>query len=259
MGRQRRAEVRGHQSDHRPRVAVLPQARAAEAGTGCHSSRCRSRRPRRCGFPARCSPTRRASGCSSRTAITIGSSSPTLDGKLLRRDRLRQRAAGRTARSLECSFNHPQGMVLVGRHAVRGRHGESFAARSRSGDEASDDDRRARASKATPGRPKRGRYSAGRRGRRRSTVRGHLWVHGDDLYIAMAGPHQIWKMPLDRHARSGRMPAMAAKTSSMAAAAARCPTQSGFASFAQPSGLASDGERLFVADSEGSAIRSGAV
>ena len=27
-----------------------------------------------------------------------------------------------------------------------------------------------------------------------------LWVHGNDLYIAMAGPHQIWKMPLDESA-----------------------------------------------------------
>ena len=32
--------------------------------------------------------------------------------------------------------------------------------------------------------------------------------------------------------------------------------QQGFASFAQPSGLASDGERLFVADSEGIAAQS---
>jgi hypothetical protein len=34
------------------------------------------------------------------------------------------------------------------------------------------------------------------------------------------------------------------------------PFDTGFASFAQPSGLASDGSRLFVADSEGSTIRS---
>ncbi len=81
-----------------------------------------------------------------------------------------------------------------------------------------------------------------------------LWVHQDALYIAMAGPHQIWKMPLDEseigpYAGNGRedivdgplLPAV--------------PYQQGYASFAQPSGLASDGEWLFVADSEGSSIR----
>jgi DNA-binding beta-propeller fold protein YncE len=81
-----------------------------------------------------------------------------------------------------------------------------------------------------------------------------LWVHGDDSYIAVAGPHQIWKMPLDGleigpYAGNGREdivdgPLLPAK-----------PYAAGFASFAQPSGLASDGTQLFVADSEGSAIR----
>ncbi len=81
-----------------------------------------------------------------------------------------------------------------------------------------------------------------------------LWVHADALYIAMAGPHQIWKMPLDEseigpYAGNGRedivdgplLPAI--------------PYAEGFASFAQPSGLTSDGEWLYVADSEGSSIR----
>ena len=82
-----------------------------------------------------------------------------------------------------------------------------------------------------------------------------LWVHGNDLYIAMAGPHQIWKMPLvggddwavcrQRSRRHRRRPACCRVQ----------PYAAGFASFAQPSGLASDGQQLFVADSEGSAIR----
>jgi len=68
----------------------------------------------------------------------------------------------------------------------------------------------------------------------------------DTLYIAMAGPHQIWAMDLKTkrvspYAGSGRE----AKTDGPRASAA----------FAQPSGLASDGRRLFVADSEISAIR----
>jgi hypothetical protein len=79
------------------------------------------------------------------------------------------------------------------------------------------------------------------------------------VYIANAGSHQIWKMALSRkrldrkrigpYAGNGRedivdgplLPPM--------------PYETGYASFAQPSGLTSDGERLFVADSEGSTVR----
>lgn len=81
-----------------------------------------------------------------------------------------------------------------------------------------------------------------------------LWVHGDDLYIAMAGPHQIWKMPLDEselgpYAGNGREDIVDGPL------LPRAPYDEGYASFAQPSGLASDGKWLFVADSEGSSIR----
>ena len=81
-----------------------------------------------------------------------------------------------------------------------------------------------------------------------------LWVHDDSLYIAMAGPHQIWKMPLDEseigpYAGNGREdivdgPLLPAEPYAM-----------GASSFAQPSGLSSDGTWLYVADSEGSSIR----
>ena len=69
---------------------------------------------------------------------------------------------------------------------------------------------------------------------------------GDTLYMAMAGPHQIWRMDLgtqkvDVFAGSG--------------AEARRDGPRLDAAFAQPSGLASDGKSLFVADSEISAIR----
>jgi thiol-disulfide isomerase/thioredoxin len=81
-----------------------------------------------------------------------------------------------------------------------------------------------------------------------------LLLHGDDLYIAMAGCHQIWRMRLDGTAAvlyagngfedivDGPMLPLRALTP-------------GTASFAQPSGLATDGKWLFVADSEGSSIR----
>lgn len=81
-----------------------------------------------------------------------------------------------------------------------------------------------------------------------------LWPHGDSLYIAMAGPHQIWKMKLDEseigpYAGNGREDIVDGPL------LPSIPYQQGFSSFAQPSGLTSDGKTLFVADSEGSSIR----
>ncbi len=82
-----------------------------------------------------------------------------------------------------------------------------------------------------------------------------LLIHGSDLYIAMAGNHQIWKMSLDGkeigpHAGNGREDIVDG------AMLPPQPYAPGFASFAQPSGLASDGQTLFVADSEGALVRS---
>jgi thiol-disulfide isomerase/thioredoxin len=81
-----------------------------------------------------------------------------------------------------------------------------------------------------------------------------LWVQGRELYIAMAGPHQIWRMSVTKpeigpFAGNGREdivdgPLLPGQ-----------PFEEGFASFAQPSGLSSDGKLLYVADSEGSSIR----
>ncbi len=81
-----------------------------------------------------------------------------------------------------------------------------------------------------------------------------LWVHDDVIYIAMAGTHQIWSMPVDGrtigpYAGNGREDIVDGPL------LPRRPFAPGFASFAQPSGLASDGTWLFVADSEGSSIR----
>ncbi|HYH86579.1 MAG TPA: thioredoxin-like domain-containing protein [Pyrinomonadaceae bacterium] len=73
-----------------------------------------------------------------------------------------------------------------------------------------------------------------------------LHLVGRTLYIAMAGPHQIWKMDLQDmklsvFAGSGRE--------------ARYDGARDEAAFAQPSGLASDGKTLYVADSESNIIR----
>ena len=69
---------------------------------------------------------------------------------------------------------------------------------------------------------------------------------GDVLYIAMAGPHQIWQLNL----KTKRVAVFAGS-----GVEARRDGPRLQAAFAQPSGLASDGKTLFVADSESSTIR----
>ncbi len=81
-----------------------------------------------------------------------------------------------------------------------------------------------------------------------------LWVHKDDLYIAMAGPHQIWKMPLSEK-EIGPYAGNALEDIVDGSLLPKKPYMRGFSSFAQPSGLSSDGTWLYVADSEGSSIR----
>jgi len=73
-----------------------------------------------------------------------------------------------------------------------------------------------------------------------------LQLVGRVLYIAMAGPHQIWQLDLDKNevstfAGSGRE--------------ARIDGPLRESGFAQPSGLANDGKNLYVADSESNIIR----
>ncbi len=82
-----------------------------------------------------------------------------------------------------------------------------------------------------------------------------LWVHRRHLYIAMAGPHQIWKMPLGRAGRIGPYAGNGREDIVDGPLLPPQPHQQGYSSFAQPSGLASDGKLLYVADSEGSSIR----
>src|SRR5262245_4156834 len=73
-----------------------------------------------------------------------------------------------------------------------------------------------------------------------------LQLVGRTLYIAMAGPHQIWKLDLDKNevstfAGSGRE---ARRDGTLLEAA-----------FAQPSGITAVGNTLYVADSEANIIR----
>ena len=86
-----------------------------------------------------------------------------------------------------------------------------------------------------------------------------LHVHDGYLYIAMAGPHQIWRMSLDERrvglfAGNGREDIVDGLLLPRTPYSMGTPGKS-VSSFAQPSGLTSDGKWLFVADSEGSSIR----
>lgn len=81
-----------------------------------------------------------------------------------------------------------------------------------------------------------------------------LLVLKDSLYIAMAGAHQIWRMPLSG-VGIGPFAGNVREDIVDGLLLPREPYQEGFCSFAQPSGLATDGTRLYVADSEGSSIR----
>lgn len=81
-----------------------------------------------------------------------------------------------------------------------------------------------------------------------------LCVIGDWVYIAMAGCHQIWRMDVELK-RIGPYAGNAREDIVDGPLLPSSPYALGFASFAQPSGLATDGEWLYVADSEGSSIR----
>jgi len=73
-----------------------------------------------------------------------------------------------------------------------------------------------------------------------------LQLVGNTLYIAMAGPHQIWKLDLDKNTVS---------TFAGSGREARLDGSLLEAGFAQPSGMAVIGQTLYVADSESNIIR----
>jgi DNA-binding beta-propeller fold protein YncE len=73
-----------------------------------------------------------------------------------------------------------------------------------------------------------------------------LSLAGKNLYIAMAGSHQIWRMDLEKNLLE---PYAGSRVE------ARIDGKRALAGFAQPSGIATDGKNLFVADSESNIIR----
>jgi thiol-disulfide isomerase/thioredoxin len=187
----------------------------------------------------------------------------TLDGKLLHV--VGSGAIGDADSAFEaCSFDHPQGMALVG-EVLYVADTENHLLRKV--------DLASKKVTTVAGTGKKGNAWAGVLGENRNSLNlgaateprtprttslaspWALWHQGNDLYIAMAGMHQIWKMSLDEknieaYAGNGREDIVDGPL------LPNVPYQEGFASFAQPSGLTSDGTYLFVADSEGSTVRS---
>jgi hypothetical protein len=137
------------------------------------------------------------------------------------------------------AFNHPQGMALVGdllyvadteNHAIRkvdlvARTVETIAGTGEQG------------------------FTRDGRGPARTMGLSSPWdlvFHDDTLYIAMAGIHQLWSLDLSNglvgpYAGSGRESLSDGPLSS--------------ATLAQPSGITTDGAKLYFADSETSSIR----
>lgn len=163
-----------------------------------------------------------------------------------------------------CSFNHPQGMALVGNtlyiadtenHLLRkadlaSRRVTTVAGTGEKGSAWPD------FGAVGENRLKQG--GAGERPSLKTTALSTpwaLWQQGSDLFIAMAGMHQIWKMPLDE-SKIGAYAGNGREDIADGPLLPGTPYGLQFASFAQPSGLSSDGKRLFVADSEGSTVRS---
>jgi thiol-disulfide isomerase/thioredoxin len=185
----------------------------------------------------------------------------TLDGKLI--DTIGSGQIGaHDGDFTTATFNHPQGMALHGKtlyvadtenHLLRKIDLVSKTVKTIAG-------RGIQGRNAFPGHdPLHPTTGTARRwiGKPTLTALNSPWdvlVHDKYLYIAMAGPHQIWRMPLDEseigpYAGNGREDIVDGPL------LPPVPYEQGFSSFAQPSGLTTDGTWLYVADSEGSSIR----
>lgn len=141
----------------------------------------------------------------------------------------------------EAAFNHPQGMALDG-NTLYVADTENHAIR------AVDLVKRTVRTIAGTGEQSRKLVTFGGQGKQVAlNSPWDLTVQNGILYIAMAGPHQLWQMnpktggiaPFAGSGREARVDGLLAE-----------------ASLAQPSGITSNGKKLYFADSEVSSIRS---
>ena len=143
----------------------------------------------------------------------------------------------------ECALNHPQGMALV-EEVLYLADTENHAIRKV--------DLSARTVETIAGTGEQGFTRQGR-GPGRETALSSPWdlaFHDGALYIAMAGIHQLWSMTLD-----DGMAGVFAGTGQESITDG--PLAS--ATLAQPSGITTDGNKLYFADSETSSIRSAGI
>jgi DNA-binding beta-propeller fold protein YncE len=173
-----------------------------------------------------------------------------LDGTLLYT--IGSGAGGAADGSFEkASFHRPQGLALDGDSLYVADTENHLIRRA---------DLKARAVETVAGTGQQSRDYSLRGGPARSTPLSSPWdlaLVGRALYVAMAGPHQIWKLDLETRevslfAGSGREARADGRRLGDSA-------DEGVAAFAQPSGLASDGKTLYVADAESNVIRAVAL
>ena len=161
-----------------------------------------------------------------------------LDGKL--QDVIGSGTIGRKdGRYNEAQFDHPQGMTLVGQ-TLYVADTENHLLRT------VDLEKKTVSTLAGTGEQNRTRVPGGPLMETALNSPWDLSVVDGVLYIAMAGPHQIWAHPLG------------SKTLGQYAGSGREDIVNGVlerAALAQPSGLVNDGQSLYVVDSEGSAVR----
>ncbi len=143
----------------------------------------------------------------------------------------------------DAAFDHPQGMVLKGdtlyvadteNHLIRTVDLKSKKVGTLAG----------------TGQQARGRDSGGDLLKTALNSPWDLTIVGNTLFIAMAGPHQLWQHKFGSNSIS------------VFSGTGREDITNGsheVSAFAQPSGITSDGKFLYVADSEGSSIRKVAV
>ncbi|HWW76932.1 MAG TPA: thioredoxin-like domain-containing protein, partial [Pyrinomonadaceae bacterium] len=169
-----------------------------------------------------------------------------LDGTLLYT--IGSGARGRADGAFEAaSFHRPQGLALDGDSLYVADTENHLIRRA---------DLKARTVETVAGTGEQSRDYSLRGGPARTTALSSPWdlsIFGRTLYVAMAGPHQIWKLDLD-----SREVSLFAGTGREARADGRRLgdfADESAAAFAQPSGLANDGKTLYVADAESNIIR----
>ena len=151
----------------------------------------------------------------------------------------------------QASFHRPQGLALEGDTLYIADTENHLVRRA---------DLKARTVETIAGTGEQSRAYSLRGGPARTTPLSSPWdlsLVGRTLYVAMAGPHQIWKLDLD-----ARTVSLFAGTGREARADGRRLgdfADESVAAFAQPSGLASDGKTLYVADAESNIIRAVAL